>query len=420
MLFPILFVTILLISPQLWLEPFVGLRVDYVVYPGWLIYLIYSSKIGRLNFGPQEKFFIFWILWMGISLIANRVFLDKMGIFLVYVKWLVMYIFIAESLDETNKIFYFFIVITSLSTILCIEGIDHYLTGIGWAGQPLGWSEGETGRTQWVGDFDGPGVFCVIYTITVPFLLILFDSKKIFNKLTGIMLLTLFGAAIFVNGSRGGIVACVAVFGLHYGFKYFKIKKFSIIIVSAGFIYFLSLLPSNLTNLADSHHSSSHRVEMWAAGCDMVKENPVFGIGRGRFVRHSGSLIAHSSFVEIMGETGVIGLFAWIGTIYFGFKKLYLFIIQSDKMNVTTRIRDKNLAWSLVVCIVGYLVSAMFVTLEYELFYLLLGVCAAFGRNLEQPIDCKWIDVRNISILVFGWLFFINGFVHFVGPGAFY
>ena len=85
----------------------------------------------------------------------------------------------------------------------------------------------------------------------------------------------------------------------------------------------IAIAPSYLTQVDDPEKSSDHRIEMWTEGFEMVTQNPVFGIGRGNFQKYTGKLIAHSSPTEIMGETGVIGLLAWIGIIYLGFKSLY-------------------------------------------------------------------------------------------------
>jgi hypothetical protein len=46
--------------------------------------------------------------------------------------------------------------------------------GTGWAGQPFGWIDesaaqiGLDARIKWVGIFDGPGVFCTVFTVALP------------------------------------------------------------------------------------------------------------------------------------------------------------------------------------------------------------------------------------------------------------
>ena len=84
----------------------------------------------------------------------------------------------------------------------------------------------------------------------------------------------------------------------------------------------IALAPAYLTRIDDPEKSSYHRIEMWSEGIEMIKQNPVFGIGRGNFKSYTSKLIAHSSPIEIMGETGLPGFLAWIGLIYFSFKSL--------------------------------------------------------------------------------------------------
>src|SRR5947207_230795 len=44
MLFIPLYLTLLFIAPQLWVEPFVGIRVDYYIYPAWLLWVVATGR----------------------------------------------------------------------------------------------------------------------------------------------------------------------------------------------------------------------------------------------------------------------------------------------------------------------------------------------------------------------------------------
>jgi hypothetical protein len=421
MIFAIIYLITLFIAPQLWLKPFIGIRVDLFIYPVWFFYLLLSGKFKNFRFGPQEKFFIFWIAWIIISLMANGVLIERWeNIVFFYIKWFILYLFISLTLRSVRNIQVFSVVLVILAIILCIEGIDQYQKGIGWAGQALGWVDdaASKGRTKWINIFDGPGVFCVVYTIALPFILPLFTKAAPFiRKIFFIFLFGLFVTAIYVNGSRGGLLTALAIILMYYGQEYIKKNKLLFIILIAGILGALTLLPSYMTQVSDEHHSSAHRVEMWAEGCEMIKQNPIFGIGRGGFASYTGKLVAHNSFVEIMGETGLPGLFAWMALIYISLKQLYCYFKEGsnkieNKMGVT-------LSRCLFIAIMGYLISAMFVTLEYETLYILLGVCAAFGRLLKSPIEITAKDLRLIAIIEISWVVFINAFTILTGPGAF-
>lgn len=166
-----------------------------------------------------------------------------------------------------------------------------------------------------------------------------------------------------------------------------------------------SLAPSHLTTIRDVSNSSQYRVEMWAASLDMVKGNPVFGIGPGNFREWSGRLIGHNSAVEIQGELGPIGLLLWISMIYACIKGIILF------RSTARDVRYKWFGMALILSVIGYVTSAMFVTLEYETFYLLLAFCSVLGRCSSVPIHFVRSDFINILSIAVVWLIYIQTFV---------
>ena len=336
----------------------------------------------------------------------------RMNLLTDYVKWFVLFLFVQASLDTEASLRGIVRVLVFLSLVLGIEGIQHYMNDIGWAGQTLGWvSEGAKGRTRWVGIFDGPGVFCVVYTIALPFTIhYYFTAKGKAFKGLAVIATGILSVAIFFNGSRGGFLAALSII---IGYVIFKSKNKSAIIFGAILVAVLFMAaPSHMTNVSDKQHSTSHRVEMWAYGCDMFKSNPIFGVGRGGFQQHSGSLIAHNSFIEIMAETGFIGLFLWAGLLYTNLKGLAAACVLEDEVS-------RALALPLTLCIIGYLVSAFFVTLEYETLYFLLALSAAFAKHVGIDSRLDGSDYKRILAIIVTFIVVINVFVIFLGPSAF-
>lgn len=412
MTLPAIYLISLVIAPQLWLEPFVGIRVDYFIYPIWLVTLFMTGKVQKINFGVQEKFFVLWILWMFITVVVNGELDKRLNLLFDYFKWFILFLIVQATLDTEASVKGIVRFIVFLSLVLGIEGIQHYMNEIGWAGQALGWvSEGAKGRTRWVGIFDGPGVFCVVYTIALPFTIhYFFTAKSTFYKCVAVVSTGILSVAIFYNGSRGGFLAALSII---IGYVIFRSKNRIAIVYGAIIVAVLFMAaPSHMTNMSDKQHSSSTRVEMWAYGCDMFKANPVFGVGRGGFKQHSGSLLAHNSFIEIMAETGLIGLFFWTGLLYSNLKGLAAAcVLESEEA--------RTLALPLTLCIIGYLVSAMFVTLEYETLYFLLALSAAFSRNVGIIPRLDGIDLKRILAVNIAFILGINLFVTFLGPSAF-
>jgi O-antigen ligase len=60
-----------------------------------------------------------------------------------------------------------------------------------------------------------------------------------------------------------------------------------------------------------SMESGADRMDAWAAGLQMIRSHPLFGVGFGRFTdRHS--LTAHNTVVLCAAELGMFGLFSWM------------------------------------------------------------------------------------------------------------
>ncbi len=269
--------------------------------------------------------------------------------------------------------------------MLVVESLQHFHSAsqLGWAGQPLGWIDpaaaeaGIPGRTQWVSIFDGPGVFCVVFTVALPFLLQHVSAPYgLLRRAAAATLVLPLGLAIYYTGSRGGFLATLAVLSLHFGLRIRSATvKLAVIGTTVSGIFLAA--PAYLTAIYDANRSAQHRVDMWIDGLDMVRYYPVFGVGRGHFADYTGRLIAHNSVIEIAGETGLPGVLLWAAAIFMAFKTLRTFATS------TPDDQDRVYAYALGTALAGYLVSAMFVTLEYETLYFLLAMTAAVGHQVE-------------------------------------
>ena len=408
----------LIISPQLWIEPLVGIRVDLFVYPLWVVVLLLSGKIVRtFRLEVQDFFVLIFIIWIFFSMALNQTTANTSKMVIEYIKWFVLCRLAVSSMANTKGVRAAMYILLFLVFIIVVECIQHKtsIDGIGWAGQTLGWVDpsvlraGGTGRAQWINIFDGPGVFCVMFTIVLPFVLQYFDKqfskvKKVFSIIALGMLLL----AIWYTGSRGGFLATLSILGGYVATRLSSKLNLSfakVSLIACVFAIGITLAPSHLTQTRDENKSAQHRVDMWAKGVRMVEDNPIFGIGRGNFSKYTGSLIAHNSAIDIMGETGLVGLFFWVGVYFYSFKKLIVFISKSKTDN------DRSLGISLALCILGYLVSSMFVTLEYETQYFLLAMVSALSIPEElQPKLCLK-DVMMVGSICLGWFIIVKGFV---------
>lgn len=413
MLIILIYLTTLFIAPQLWVEPFVDLRVDFYVYPAWLLAVFFAREKNPLTLTALDKFFLLMLSWMILSMAVNGFNERSTDIIVNYTKWFVLFKLVSMTVTSADRLRAVALMLVFFGLVLALEGIEHKTSesGLGWAGQTLGWIDpeaaaaGEPGRTRWVNIFDGPGVFCVVYTIALPFLMQYLVSP--FGggaRLLGAGSLGMLLVAIYFTGSRGGFLTTLAVFAFFVAVRY-KVSLVKIAFVSSVISAAFMLAPSYITTLDDPSKSSKHRVEMWIEGVEMVQQNPLFGVGKGNFLQYTGKLIAHNSSIEIMGETGLPGLFFWIGLLYMALKNVLYYVRECENE------RDKAYATALGLSVLGYIASSMFVTLEYETLYFLLGLCAALGFRLKQPNLFTERDFWTISTMTVGWAILIKVFV---------
>jgi len=409
-----LFLGSLLVAPQLWWSPLLGLRVDYIVYPMWLIVLASRGRLGEIfRFRTQDHFFLLMYVWIFLSVMVAG--LTDIGQFYLvyYAKLFLVYRLVSATISDVTDLKRTGYALIALALLIAIEGIQHMNSpdGIGWAGQSYAWIDGSASsiglksRIRWIGIFDGPGVFCVLFTIVLPFVLVqLGKGYGARTRAYAAVVMALILVATYFIGSRGGMVATLAIVGIYFLVKS-KLSFRAMVACGALGGAVLMFAPSHLTTVRDSQNSTQYRVEMWAEGLEMMKQNPLLGIGRGNFKAYTAKLIAHNSAVEIGGETGLVGLYLYIGLIYFSLKSC----LHARKH--FTEPHDKDFALAAALGLVGYIVSMMFVTLEYETFYLLLAMCAALGRCVPEPFVPTKRDFKIVGVTVFLFLVFVQVFV---------
>ena len=411
MLFIFLYLGALFIAPHDWLEPFVGLRVDLFLYPAWLLFVMARGGVRSLvRLGPQDLLFIGMITWMVLSISFNGFDAGFGGgsaaIVQNYLKWFMMFRLTVATVETLPQVRAALVMVLFYGLVLAAEGIQHMhsASGTGWAGQDFAWmdelaaSSGVAGRTRWVSNFDGPGVFCVAYTVAVPVALVLVGKPYgALTRLVGLLMLAPLVLATVYTGSRGGFLATVGVIGLYLMIKS-GISVTRLAIAGTVALVLLVVAPAHLTSTRDSHSSAQHRIEMWARGIEMVTTYPVLGVGKGAFASYTKSLIAHNSGIEIAGETGLPGLFLWIGIIYLGFRNL----LRAYRETADVYVRATLTA--LALSIAGYLLSALFVTLEYELLYFLLALTCATGLTLKEPQRFTLRDAAIVAGIALAFL----------------
>lgn len=410
-----LFLVALFVAPQLWIPGVKDWPVDYMIYPFWLLVLMLRGRASEVfKFRAQDWFFLAMLAWITLGSVVKAPAARFDAILIDYVKWFFLYRMTAASIESPDRLRQVGWLILLCAGLISVEAIQHLGSsdGLGWAGQSHAWIDdsakeiGIQNRTRWVGIFDGPGVFCVMFTAALPFATqFLASVHAVQMRLVALgVFVPLFGMAIFSTGSRGGYLTAIAILGF-WVLARFKISFGKLVLTGVVAAAGLMLGPAYLTSTKDSNKSAQGRVDMWAEGIEMVQQNPVLGIGKGKFVAYTGKLIAHNSGVEVMGETGFVGLLLWFGITYCGMKNLIRRFAESPDP------REKELLLALGLCVIGYFVSSLFVTLEYETLYFILGLTASVRNWAENPTTYTKRDFKSMALIAVGFFVFMKLFV---------
>ena len=181
--------------------------------------------------------------------------------------------------------------------------------------------------------------------------------------------------ATLLTGSRGGIVTIAAAFILcTWGFPSLSVwRKLGIslltVLVLAGAVFLvpetawmrLSTIPDEMTQ-----GTLSYRTTLWSAGFQYLSDTPFLGIGAGAFKHEVFArggffkpLVAHSTFLGVLFELGVVGLllfvvavvsmFRWLRFIPVRNRRFYqFFFITWILAGLTLSIENRKMTWFLL------------------------------------------------------------------------
>ncbi|EED33950.1 O-Antigen Polymerase family protein [gamma proteobacterium NOR5-3] len=215
----------------------------------------------------------------------------------------------------------------------------------------FGWGRNSNGRVEGVGMVDAPdanGVAAALAPTIVIFIAhALSDKRWLFKFAYAVGLVFSLNAMILIN-SRGGFLG-VAVgtayfFGILLTSAKLPTRQKAVIILASILLAggFLRLADTSFLNrmmsikqesaLTESRETGSTRVFFWMAAWEMAKDHP-FGAGAGGFQYHGGDYIpdnvstggsrsraVHSTWFEVLSESGYAGLIIFVSMIVATFR----------------------------------------------------------------------------------------------------
>lgn len=206
------------------------------------------------------------------------------------------------------------------------------------------------------------------------------------------------------SGSRGGLIALVAVAG-YVVLRYTSIPlRWRLLSTALVALVLLGVATDRYweqmrTILSDTDYNlteESGRLEIWRRGVGYMLRDPIFGVGPNNFAVAEGTLspfafrqqigigvrwnAAHNSFIQVGAELGIPGLLVFVAII----TSTFVAVCRSGRSEgalAGPRPGRPQLAQALTASLIGFLVGSFFLSLAYsEMLYTLVALVIGLRR----------------------------------------
>jgi len=411
----LLFMFLQIIRPQDFVPGLEGTRLVLYLMVALLIGILLSPVDKKLIRSPQDKFAAAFFIAMVFSTLKLFWMSYIIDITIETSKAALIYYFIVMVVDTERRFrtlvwtMIVLMVIVASMGILQYHGYDITGAGMAFAADKGVW------QIKGIGNFDNPNDLAYSVVLAVPFAMgFIFQSKGILGRLTGMLFLAVGIYCIYLTRSRGGQVSLAA--GL-CSWVYFWIRdpkrKRQIVILAITSIIAAAVVQS--TGYRDDE-SAMGRVDAWVKGWQLLKSNPIIGVGKDQFIEHH-KKDTHNSYVRAGAELGLFGLYAFMGMIY----AVALTVLNVQKPTIDEKWRPYYAGFG--AFFVSYVAASAFSTRTYDLIFLfcvalvgVLGRLALFdtdevsAEGILFPVQTAHLWNKNvfgitIAVLIAWYLF---------------
>jgi O-antigen ligase len=378
-------------------------QIDILPYSQTAILAGVLAVVGRSSRAPwivpsQNFLFIAFsitVLFSSIFAFYPAISLDHWADFL---PWMIIYFFLINAVGTREQIFLFLVLFLLCSFKMSQFGFRS------WVGNGFGYSSwGVTGAPGYFQNSGEVGIqMCIFLPICLTFY---FALRKQISWLKQAVLLLLPLTAvgtILASNSRGAVVGAVAALGWMVVSKRGQLKILLVVAAICAIGY--TVLPEQSKDRfrqMGNDDTSQTRLAYWRDGLIMIAEQPVLGVGYfnwipyyhqrfGEYVQYRLNGVPrarsvempHNIFIQAGAELGLLGLSLYL-----------LMIIATFRTNYQTRKLARSqgddfteaIAYSFDAAMVGFLVSAQFVSvLYYPYFWVGMPMAIALHTSVAK------------------------------------
>jgi hypothetical protein len=322
---------------------------------------------------------------------------------------LMFYLLIRLGIQTERQLKSLMAVLVLLTLFQAGNGILQYHTGVGFGGSTAhvraeydpdtGDEVQEVKRVRGTGIFGDPNDLAMSLIVVLPFLFsaVISGQSGFLLRILAVGAIGVLGYGLVLTQSRGGFVAFAALIAT-YAYRRFG-RLAAVVAGVLAVVVMVAAGPSRFQQIDASESSAQGRIQSWAAGLQMLKAQPILGVGYGNFGDYN-EITAHNSFVHSFAELGVIGGTCFVGMWY------WFFVTTGAGRNVAGAARSR-LALDILASGVGVMVCALFLSRQYSpILYVPLALGAA--RLTVTPVDDqqasfqRWSDWMRLPLLSIG------------------
>lgn len=340
--------------------------------------------------------FIFWIYithpqaaWFG----SDRNWL------LTYLQLVVLAFLAEELLDDPKKMRIFIWVFSIAAVLSALVAIQQ-----GYIGEDIDTSIRTGGLSEGA---NSAGRYFVIGMIF--FVYLRTTEKRLSLKILSSLGVVLTFIGVFYTVSRTAMVLLFTAIGLiillnprrKLNFPLIILFMISILAVTVLSETVFRILGSIIPSISQGTDTIGLRYKLWEAGFRMWQDHPLAGVGIGRYPlelpfygtgipSYHLHLVAHSTYIQLLSETGIIGLLIWMSAVITSLVNLW-------KSSYTPDLENNALARVWFIVMVILLIGAITMTQSAEKFiWICMGLSEFFHlRSLNQPASEKVLSLRS-------------------------
>lgn len=367
---------------------------------GLAVLLVFSDKTVTAVKHPLNSLFIIFLLITIVSSLISVYPEESWKYRNIWLSWILVY-YLTINMVNTEKKFFLFIIAYQLFNFKMAGG-----GAFVWASRGFSFAGyGLIGSPGWFHNSGEFAIQMIIFgSIAVAFVMSLSQhwskvKKWIFYIAASTGYLSVIGASS--RGAQLGLLTVFIVFALKSknGFK-----GLIGVAILGGLLY--TVLPdeqmSRFKDIGDDR-SSQQRLNYWKVGVDIIKDNPVLGIGYKNWVPVVRELypegipplnvvqVPHSIYIEAAAEYGTLGLLIFL-----------LMVFVAFRTNIKTRRnlelnKDRllyNISFALDAGIIGFLIAGAFVTvLTYPFFWIQIAMIVALN-NVSKKVQLRLKELK--------------------------